>query len=114
MTDEIPSPPTSSPPKPCIGDAIYGTTASSNSIHDSGIEVSPTATLQRTDYPSSRRYYILPPNINGHGRMVLAHRTVPHVVGVVLVVGVFAWGVCCALFAFPLLGGRSGQHGRGA
>jgi hypothetical protein len=91
--------------KPSFRDAVYGSIGSPSSAHDSGVEVSPTNTLQR-GYPPPRRYYIFPPNINGHGRMVLAHRTVPHLVGFVLVVGVFAWGVCSAIYAYPLLGGH--------
>lgn len=106
MADEMDPTRSDEPPKPSFRDAVYGTIASPGSTHDSGIEVSPTTTLQR-GYPPSRRYYIFPPNINGHGRMVLAHRTVPHLIGFVLVVGVFAWGVCSAIYAYPLLGGHS-------
>jgi hypothetical protein len=93
------------PSKPSFRDAVYGSIGLPSSAHDSAIEVSPTDTSQR-GYPPPRRYYIFPPNINGHGRMVLAHRTVPHLVGFVLVVGVFAWGVCSAIYAYPLLGGH--------
>ena len=93
--------------KPSFRDAIYGSIETSSSVHDSGIEVSPTELPQRSFTGSNSRYYIFPPNINGHGRMIPAHRTVPYVVGCALVIGVFAWGVCSAIFAYPLLGGHA-------
>jgi hypothetical protein len=88
-------------------DAVYGSISPPSSTHDSGIEVSPTdpPPLER-GYPPSRRYYIYPPNINGHGRLVPAHRTVPHLIGLVLVLGVFAWGVCSAMYVYRFLGGH--------
>jgi hypothetical protein len=93
------------PSTPSLRDAVYGSISSPSSAHDSGIEVSPTDTSQR-GYPPTGRYYIIPPHINGHGRMVLAHRTVPHLIGLVLVMGVFAWGVCSAMYAYHFLGGH--------
>ncbi|EFQ92226.1 hypothetical protein P3342_011388 [Pyrenophora teres f. teres] len=92
--------------QPSFRDAVYGSIKPPRSAHDSVIDVSPTDTSQR-DFPPTGRYYIYPPIINGHGRLVIAHRTVPHLAGCLLVVGTFVWGVCAALYAYPLLGGHS-------
>ncbi|EOA85676.1 uncharacterized protein SETTUDRAFT_161858 [Exserohilum turcica Et28A] len=93
-------------------EAVYGRIDPPSPSHDSGVQVSPT-TPSHYGYPTRKRYYIFPPNINGHGRLVPARRTVPHAVGCVLVVAVFAWAVCSALFAYTLLGGHDWRPGPG-
>ncbi|USP82564.1 uncharacterized protein yc1106_09838 [Curvularia clavata] len=103
-SDPAPRLPPSSPPP--LGsssrDAVYGSLRVGSFSHDSGIDVSPTEALHPSFAPG-RRYYIYPPFIKGHGRLIPARRTVPYLVGLFLVIAVFGWGVCAALSVYPLL-----------
>jgi hypothetical protein len=74
--------------------------------NDSGVGASPTM-LPRAGYKTPHQHRIIPPSITGHGRLIIAHRTVPYWVGLVFVVGVFFWAVWCAIYLYPLLGGHS-------
>ncbi|ENI09658.1 hypothetical protein COCC4DRAFT_55893 [Bipolaris maydis ATCC 48331] len=83
--------------------ALYGSVHVAASSRDSAIQVSPASIMQHPFAPG-RRYYIYPPFIKGHGRLIPARRTVPYLVGLFLVIAVFAWAVCSALSVSPLLG----------
>ncbi|EUC28583.1 hypothetical protein COCCADRAFT_9070 [Bipolaris zeicola 26-R-13] len=102
MAEET-SPFTAQVPTSSIRHALYGSIDVAASSRDSAIEVSPASTMQHPFAPG-RRYYIYPPFIKGHGRLIPARRTVPYLVGLLLVIAVFAWGVCSALSVNPLLG----------
>ncbi|KAF1831810.1 hypothetical protein BDW02DRAFT_571700 [Decorospora gaudefroyi] len=75
------SPTSTSPQKPTFHTAIYGTISSTSQS-----PTSDNAPDDTENADSRRRYYIFPPNINGHGRLIVAHRTVPYVVGCLFVV----------------------------
>ncbi|KAF3051671.1 hypothetical protein E8E11_010535 [Didymella keratinophila] len=87
----------------------YG--SSSSSPNDSAIEVSP---VDRPFYPRPLLYTyshpnghrIIPPSISGHGRLIVAHRTVPYWGGVLVVIGSFAWAVFVAMHVFELVGAK--------
>ncbi|KAJ4988949.1 hypothetical protein SVAN01_05573 [Stagonosporopsis vannaccii] len=107
------SPSHTPPPKSHFTPVSYGAASSSfsPSPHDSAIEVSPTdppfaapPLLYTYSHPHGRR--IIPPSISGHGRLIVAHRTVPYWGGVLIVIGSFAWAVFIAMHVFELLGAR--------
>lgn len=75
-----------------------------SSRSDSLLEASP-AEQSRPDY-ATHQHRIIPPVIKGHGRLFVAHRTVPYWIGALLVMGAFAWAVLCAIYAYPVLGGH--------
>ncbi|KAH7067083.1 hypothetical protein FB567DRAFT_542018 [Paraphoma chrysanthemicola] len=77
----------------------------SSSRNTSLVELSPLE-LPRPGYTHPHQHRIIPPSIKGHGRLIIAHRTVPYWVGVIFVVGAFSWAVWCALYIYPLLGGH--------
>ncbi|KAF2856487.1 hypothetical protein T440DRAFT_411400 [Plenodomus tracheiphilus IPT5] len=70
---------------------------------DSGVEVSPIE--PPSGYTYRQQYRIIPPRISGHGRLIAARRTVPYWIGLVSVVGAFAWAVLCAIYIYRLGGG---------
>jgi hypothetical protein len=73
--------------------------------NDSGVVVSPVDVSPPKPlyaHPHGRR--IIPPSIKGHGRLIVAHRTVPYWGGVMIVIGCFAWAVVCAVYISALLG----------
>ncbi|KAF1958712.1 hypothetical protein CC80DRAFT_17784 [Byssothecium circinans] len=85
---------------------------------DSGVEVSPTSLesaslVQYTSFDAASfrstsledTYSIYPPLITGHGRLLRARQTIPAWLGVLVVLGLFAWTVWCALHV-SLLGGH--------
>ncbi|KAH6619962.1 hypothetical protein C7974DRAFT_415211 [Boeremia exigua] len=87
--------------------------AASPSPHDSAISIAPSAAAPPLARPPLRYTYshpnghrIIPPSISGHGRLIVARRTVPYWGGVLIVVGSFAWAVFVAMHCFELLGGR--------
>lgn len=92
----------------------YGSTPSTfSSPHDSAIEVSLTdppapfiapPLLYTYSHPNGRR--IIPPSISGHGRLIVAHRTVPYWAGILIVIGAFAWAVFVAIYVVELLGAK--------
>ncbi|KAF1934303.1 uncharacterized protein M421DRAFT_415339 [Didymella exigua CBS 183.55] len=87
----------------------YG--SSSTSAHDSAVEVSPTDPPSRAPpllytYSHPNGHRIIPPSISGHGRLIIAHRTVPYWGGALVVIGSFAWAVFVAMHVFELLGAK--------
>lgn len=87
--------------------APYGSLESTTSAdcNDSGVMVSPadpSPPKYRYSHPQGRR--IIPPSIKGHGRLIVAYRTVPYWGGVMVVIGCFAWAVVCAIYISALLG----------
>ncbi|KAH7381581.1 hypothetical protein BKA66DRAFT_570715 [Pyrenochaeta sp. MPI-SDFR-AT-0127] len=110
MADVFDPLPQNSTPKPSTRDLEYGTIESSASSdrNDSAVIVSPTEQPQpRPGYSRPHQHRIIPPSIKGHGRLIVAHRTVPYWVGVAIVLGAFAWAVWCALYVYPLFGGHA-------
>jgi hypothetical protein len=71
---------------------------------DSGVGVSPvsdappTQTHHHNYAPLESWYYVYPPLITGHGRLVRARQTVPSWMGALVVVGGFACMVGCAIY----------------
>jgi hypothetical protein len=93
-----------SPPfKPVVYGSIAPTETSSG--EDTLIDVSPVE-RPRPGYTRPHQHRIIPPSIKGHGRLIVAHRTVPYSVGALFVLGAFAWAVWTAIYVYPLLGGR--------
>ncbi|KAF2131864.1 hypothetical protein P153DRAFT_394054 [Dothidotthia symphoricarpi CBS 119687] len=60
----------------------------------------------RPGYKYANSHRIIPPSIKGHGRLIVAHRTVPYWGGILIVLGAFVWAVLCAIFLYPLLSGH--------
>ncbi|KAH9868163.1 hypothetical protein J1614_007235 [Plenodomus biglobosus] len=91
-----------STPKPSYRDVEYGSIidAETPDRADSGVQVSPVE--PQSGHVRGHQYRILPPRISGHGRLIAAHRTVPYWLGVVFVVGSFAWAVFCAIYIYRL------------
>lgn len=84
---------------------VYGSIVSvASSSRNNSTEVSPVE-LPRPGYTLPHQHRIIPPSISGHGRLILAHRTVPYWVGVLFVTGAFAWAVWCAIYVYRVLGG---------
>jgi hypothetical protein len=71
---------------------------------DSGVVTSPVSdappapTHHHNYAPLESRYYIYPPLITGHGRLVGARQAVPSWMGALVVVGGFACMVGCAIY----------------
>jgi hypothetical protein len=94
-----PAPPPSKP-------VAYGSIETiDSSPSDSLLEASP-AEQSQPDYATPHQHRIILPVIKGHGRLVVAHRTVPYWIGMLFVMGAFAWAVLCAIYAYPVLGGH--------
>jgi hypothetical protein len=75
------------------------TTTSQTHRLDSAVEINPASpTRTYTNAPSEARYYVYPPLITGHGQLMRGRQTVPAWVGVLIIVGGFAWIVGCAFF----------------
>ncbi|OAL57169.1 hypothetical protein IQ07DRAFT_582408 [Pyrenochaeta sp. DS3sAY3a] len=106
-----PHPPLSPTHKSTFRDAVYGAidiesaSSSSSPRIDSSIQVTPIE-LPRPGYSHPHQHRIIPPSIKGHGRLIIAHRTVPYFVGLIFVIGSFTWAVWCALYLYPVLGGH--------
>ncbi|KAF1913487.1 hypothetical protein BDU57DRAFT_520375 [Ampelomyces quisqualis] len=92
---------------PPFKSVVYGSTVpiGGSSSENSPIEVSPVE-QPRPGYSFPHQHRIIPPSIKGHGRLIVAHRTVPYWVGVLFVLGAVAWAVWCALYIYPLLSGH--------
>ncbi|KAF2034504.1 hypothetical protein EK21DRAFT_108118 [Setomelanomma holmii] len=93
---------------PPLKSVAYGTIepiGSSPRIDSLVDEVSPVE-RPRPGYTLLHQHRIIPPSIKGHGRLIVAHRTVPYWIGAFLVIGAVAWAVWCALYIYPLLGGH--------
>ncbi|OAL05632.1 hypothetical protein IQ06DRAFT_289743 [Phaeosphaeriaceae sp. SRC1lsM3a] len=90
-----------------IKSVVYGTIepVGSSSGESSLVQNSPVE-RPRPGYTFPHQHRIIPPSIKGHGRLIVAHRTVPYWVGAVFVVGSVAWAVWCAIYLYHLLGGR--------
>jgi hypothetical protein len=86
-----------------IKSVVYGTIEPVGS--SSGEDNSPVE-LPRPGYTFPHQHRIIPPSIKGHGRLIIAHRTVPYWIGALLVIGTFAWAVWCAIYLYHVLGGR--------
>jgi hypothetical protein len=86
---------------------VYGSIVpiETTSRDDSLIDISPVERV-RPGYTRPHQHRIIPPSIKGHGRLIVAHRTVPYFVGAIFVLGAFAWAVWSAVYAYPLLGGH--------
>jgi hypothetical protein len=95
---------------PSLTSVVCDSSDAASPRNDSIIDMSAVDVALLTETPAPHRHYIIPPSISGHQRPLVARRTVPYTVGVLLVVGAFSWAVCCALFVsplVPLLGGVS-------
>ncbi|KAF1841322.1 uncharacterized protein K460DRAFT_369359 [Cucurbitaria berberidis CBS 394.84] len=83
------------PRKPALGSPFLDVVSDSLDSSSSS-PLSPTE-LPRPGYSRPYQHRIIPPSIKGHGRLIVAHRVVPYWVGVLLVIGVFSFGVFCAM-----------------
>ncbi|UPX14036.1 uncharacterized protein EKO05_0004529 [Ascochyta rabiei] len=115
MAEEHTSPsraPPTLPSKSHFKPITYGSTSSTfTSPHDSAVAVSPTehpftAPPLRYTYSHPNGHRIIPPSISGHGRLIVAHRTVPYWAGILVVIGSFAWAVFVAMHVFEAVGAK--------
>lgn len=105
------TPPTTTPSKSYVLPVPYGSSSAFASPHDSAVEVSPVEhpfyapPLPHT-YSHPQGHRIIPPSIAGHGRLIIARREMSYGLGVLIVVGSFAWAVFVAMHVFELLGAK--------
>ncbi|KAF2820137.1 hypothetical protein CC86DRAFT_460116 [Ophiobolus disseminans] len=97
-----------SPPSTPFKPVVYGSIEPiGSSPNDSLLGASPVQSERvRPGYTFPHQHRIIPPSISGHGRLIIAHRTIPYWIGALFVVGAFGWAVWCALYVYPLLGGH--------
>jgi len=93
---------------PSLTSVVYGSNDAASRAsprNDSIIDLSAVNVdaVLPTENPAPHRHYIIPPSIRGHQQPLVARRTIPYTVGVLLVVGAFSWAVCCALLVSPLM-----------
>ncbi|PVH94568.1 hypothetical protein DM02DRAFT_633628 [Periconia macrospinosa] len=74
---------------------------------DSAIQVSPTSSCSTlVKYKSvDNSYFVYPPLITGHGRLVRARQTIPSYAGILIILAMLLWAFWCAWNVRPSVGG---------